>query len=62
MDARLDPANYAGLSRGRCAADDVTRICTHPLVPARIPIGYLCDVQTGRLNEVAAATTAGRAV
>ena len=34
-----------------------------PLVPARIPIyGYLYDVQTGRLNEVAAATTAGRAV
>ena len=26
MVARLDPAKYAGLSRGRCAADDVTRI------------------------------------
>ena len=62
MDARLDPAKYAGLSRGRCAADDVTRIRTHPLVLARIPIyGYLYDVTTGRLNEVAGATAAGRA-
>ena len=42
--------------------DDVTRIRTHPLVPGRIPIyGYLYDVKTGRLNEVAGATTAGRA-
>ena len=42
--------------------DDVTRIRTHPLVPARIPIyGYLYDVKTGRLDEVAGATAAGRA-
>ena len=42
--------------------DDVARIRAHPLVPGRIPIyGYLYDVTTGRLNEVAAATTAGRA-
>ena len=42
--------------------DDVTRIRTHPLVPARIPIyGYLYAVKTGRLNEVGAATSAGRA-
>ena len=42
--------------------DDVTRIRTHPLVPARIPVyGYLYDVETGRLNEVAGATTAGLA-
>ena len=42
--------------------DDVARIRAHPLVPGRIPIyGYLYDVTTGRLIEVAAATTAGRA-
>ncbi|HEX4363463.1 MAG TPA: carbonic anhydrase [Solirubrobacteraceae bacterium] len=42
--------------------DDVTRIRTHPLVPAGIPIyGYVYDVATGRLIEVPAATAAGRA-
>ena len=42
--------------------EDVTRIRSHPLVPGRIPIyGYLYDVQTGRLEEIAAATAAGRA-
>jgi carbonic anhydrase len=42
--------------------DDVRRIREHPLVPKRIPIyGYIYDVKTGRLNEVAAATVAGRA-
>ena len=41
--------------------DDVSRIRAHPLVPATIPIyGYIYDVQTGRLNEVAEATKAGR--
>jgi carbonic anhydrase len=41
---------------------DVTRIRNHPLVPSSIPIyGYLYDVATGRLNEVAEASTAGRA-
>jgi carbonic anhydrase len=41
---------------------DVTRIRTHPLVPARIPIyGYIYDVATGRLVEVPEATEAGRA-
>jgi carbonic anhydrase len=39
--------------------DDVERIRTHALVPSRIPI-YVYDVKTGRLNEVAAATEAGR--
>lgn len=40
--------------------EDVTRIRNHPLVPSRIPIyGYLYDVQTGRLEEIAAATAAG---
>jgi carbonic anhydrase len=42
--------------------DDVSRIRNHPLVPAGIPIyGYIYDVATGRLNEVAAATEAGKA-
>ena len=47
----------------RSVTDDVTRIRTHPLVPASIPIyGYLYDVATGRLIEVREATAAGRAV
>ncbi len=41
--------------------DDVTRIRRHPLVNPTIPIsGYVYDVKTGRLNEVARATAAGR--
>jgi len=42
--------------------DDVIRIRSHPLVPKNIPIyGYIYDVRSGRLLEVAGATTAGRA-
>jgi carbonic anhydrase len=42
--------------------DDVRRIRSHPLVPARIPIyGYIYDVTTGLLVEVAAATAARQA-
>jgi carbonic anhydrase len=42
--------------------DDVERIRRHRLVPAAIPIyGYVYDVKTGRLIEVAAAMEAGRA-
>ena len=42
--------------------DDVRRIREHPLVPAGIPIhGFLYDVRTGRLIEVAEATAVGRA-
>jgi carbonic anhydrase len=42
--------------------DDVTRIRNHPLVPRSIPIyGYVYDVKTGKLIEVAAATQAGKA-
>ena len=41
---------------------DVRRIREHPLVPRNIPIyGYVYDVKSGRLNEVARATEAGRA-
>lgn len=42
--------------------DDVRRIRNHPLVPARIPIyGYIYNVKTGSLEEVAEASEAGRA-
>jgi carbonic anhydrase len=42
--------------------DDVARIRNHPLVPTRIAIyGYIYDVATGRLIEVPAATTVGKA-
>jgi carbonic anhydrase len=41
---------------------DVARIKAHPLVPKHIPVyGYVYDVATGRLIEVAEATQAGRA-
>ena len=42
--------------------EDVSRIRNHPLVPSSIPVyGYIYDVRSGRLVEVPAATTAGRA-
>jgi carbonic anhydrase len=42
-------------------AADVQRIRSHPLVPPEIPIyGYIYDVRTGKLNEVAEATALGR--
>jgi carbonic anhydrase len=48
--------------RDQAVVEDVRRIRSHPLVPARIPIyGYVYDVKTGRLNGVAEATEAGRA-
>jgi carbonic anhydrase len=40
----------------------VERIRRHPLVPASIPLyGFVYDVKSGRLLEVAQATKAGRA-
>src|SRR5689334_10291219 len=45
----------------RSVVEDVTRIRSHPLVPARIPIyGYIYDVTTGRLVEVPEATQVGQ--
>ena len=42
--------------------DDVSRIRTHPLVPSSIPIyGYIYDVSSGRLIEVAEASKVGQA-
>ena len=47
----------------QAVVDDVARIRRHPLVPKGIPIyGYLYDVKTGKLVEIAAATQAGRAI
>ena len=41
---------------------DVRRIREHLLVPSNVPVyGYIYDVKTGRLNEVKAATNAGKA-
>ena len=49
-------------SQEESVLQDVLRIRQHPLVPRNIPIyGYVYDVKTGRLNEVAKATEAGRA-
>ncbi len=48
--------------REQSVVDDACSIRTHPLVPARIPIyGFVYDVSTGRLEDVAEATAAGRA-
>ena len=43
--------------------EDVSRIRKHPLVPKYIPIyGYVYDVKTGKLVEVAQATAIGKAM
>ncbi len=48
--------------REQAVVDDVARIRNHDLVPARIPVyGYVYDVTTGRLIEVAEATAVGAA-
>jgi carbonic anhydrase len=78
--AALEPSGWRGVGQGpgstECdyidwltfkdnpmsVAADVRRIRSHPLVPKRVPIyGYIYDVKTGRLNEVADATAIGRA-
>jgi carbonic anhydrase len=42
---------------------DVRRIRNYPLIPKSIPIyGYIYDVRTGKLEEVPAATAAGKAL
>jgi carbonic anhydrase len=47
--------------RRQSVVEDVRRIRNHPLVPSRIPIyGYVYNVGTGELEEVADATEAGR--
>jgi carbonic anhydrase len=50
------------VDQSQSVVDDVQRIRTHPLVPRDLPIyGYIFDVKTGRLNEVADATRVGAA-
>ena len=47
--------------QAQSVVEDVRRIRMHPLVNPAIPIyGYIYDVKSGRLNEVAAATEIGR--
>jgi carbonic anhydrase len=47
--------------RDQSVLEDVRRIRNHPLVPSTIPIyGYVYNVRTGGLEEVAEATEAGR--
>ena len=42
--------------------DDVKKVRNHPLVPKSIPVyGYLYDVRTGTLEEIAEATEIGKA-
>jgi carbonic anhydrase len=44
-----------GVSTDQVAAlrADVAKVRTHPLVPARVPVGgFLYDVDTGRLDEL----------
>ena len=68
MDARLDPAKYAGLAEGdahviRNAGGRVNEdaIRNHPLVSRHIPIyGYIYDVKTGKLVEMPEATEIGK--
>ncbi len=49
-------------SQEASVVQDVRRIRAHPLVPRNVPIhGYIYDVKTGRLNEVAGPTEAGKA-
>ena len=46
----------------KSVVEDVSRIRNHPLVPKNIPIyGYIYDVTTGQLVEIADATKAGKA-
>ena len=48
--------------RDQSVVDDVRKIRNHPLVPARIAIyGFVYDVKTGQLIEIAEATEVGRA-
>ncbi len=48
-------------SQTQCLVDDVTRLRTHPLVPANLPIyGYIYDVSSGALIESPEATAAGK--
>lgn len=48
--------------REKAVVEDIQRIRNHPLVPKNIPIyGYVYEVETGKLLEVAGAKEAGAA-
>ena len=48
--------------RDQSVVEDVRRIRAHPLVPGDVPIyGYVYDVRSGRLTEIAEASAAGAA-
>jgi carbonic anhydrase len=56
----IDWLTISNQAQSVCA--DVRRIRNHPLVPRDIPIyGYVYDVRSGRLNEIAEASEIGRA-
>ena len=70
VDTGAGPGSAAGRGidwltiddREQSVVADVRTIRRHPLVPAWIAIyGYVYDVHTGKLVEVAEATAAGRA-
>jgi carbonic anhydrase len=45
----------------KSVVEDVQRIRSHPLVPKHIPVyGFIYDVKTGHIEEVAEATAAGK--
>jgi len=69
-DAGKGPGSRAGeyiewltiADQKQAVIDDVERIRNHPLVPKSIPIyGFIYDVRSGKLLEVAAATAVGKA-
>ncbi|MGD9526564.1 beta-class carbonic anhydrase [Pseudonocardia sp.] len=69
-DVGEGPGSHAGdyidwltiADNAKSVVEDVRRIKTHPLVPARIPVyGYIYDVKSGRLLEVPEATAIGAA-
>ena len=79
--AELTPAGFRDVGRGPGSTEgefidwltmkdnaaavvaDVRRLRNHPLIPRSIPIhGYIYDVKTGKLDEVAGATDVGKAV
>ena len=52
---------YTFDDNAKSVTEDVRRIRSHPLVPKHIPIyGFIYDVKTGKLDEVAEASAAGR--
>jgi carbonic anhydrase len=54
---------HAFVDNAKSVVEDVQRIRSHPLVPKQIPIyGFIYDVKTGRLNEVAEATAVGKVI